>query len=82
MVVVMEPSACTEDDSCATGQAVLLARNQLGLQQPRALMRLIKLKGIERGREHHLRTVSEDNGLQHVDRLGNIGHLAPGRHAC
>ncbi len=26
------------------GQAVLLARNQLGLQQPRALMRLVKLK--------------------------------------
>ena len=57
------------------GQAVLLARNQLGLQQPRALMRLVKLKGIERGREHHLRTVGEHHGLQDIDRLRDVGHL-------
>ena len=38
-------------------------------------MRLVKLKGIERGREHHLRTVGEHHGLQDIDRLRDVGHL-------
>ena len=38
-------------------------------------MRFVKLKGIERGREHHLRTVGEHHGLQDIDRLRDVGHL-------
>ena len=58
------------------GQAARLvaAAAHARVEERRALVDLVQVKDVVGGREHHLRAVGEDDGLQDVDGLGDVGH--------